>query len=162
MDKCYCIKNLFIPFEKQVQHRSQEKDCSNPEGNSQFRLLKKKKAKLNNLTNTILLYHSYHLYYFIYIYIYTFIYLYYFIIHTKLSRQIRSSYKLGAHISLQFQEDHLLQKASKITYHQVMKQLPCTGIPNFEQMVIHSRNNILIILVPSYHGYFRLHKFVFL
>lgn len=53
------------------------------------------------------------------------------------------------------------KKASKITYHQVMKQLPCTGIPNFEKMIIHSRNNIVIILVPSYHGYFRLHKFVF-
>jgi len=42
-----------------------------------------------------------------------------------------------------------------------MKQLPRTGIPNFEQMIIHSRNDVVIILVPSYHSYFRLHEFLF-
>lgn len=62
-------------------------------------------------------------------------------------------------MSLKFQEN--LPKVKKIPYHQVMEQLPCTGIPNFEQVIIHSRNNVVVILVPSYHGYFRLHEFVF-
>lgn len=62
-------------------------------------------------------------------------------------------------MSLQSQEN--LPKARKVPYHQVMEQLPRTGIPNFEQVIIHSRNNVVVILVPSYHGYFRLHEFVF-
>lgn len=56
----------------------------------------------------------------------------------------------------------LSKKHGKITtYHQIMKQLPCRWIPNFEQMIIYSRNNIVVILVPSYHRYFRPHKFIF-
>lgn len=74
-------------------------------------------------------------------------------------RALSSNYKFSMHMSLQFQEN--LPKARKIPYHQVMEQLPCAGIPNFEQVIIHSRNNIVVILVPGYHGYFRLHEFVF-
>lgn len=74
-------------------------------------------------------------------------------------RAFSSNYKFSMHMSLQFQEN--LPKARKIPYHQVMEQLPCAGIPNFEQVIIHSCNNIVVILVPGYHGYFRLHEFVF-
>lgn len=62
-------------------------------------------------------------------------------------------------MSQQSQEN--LPKVRKVPYHQVMEQLPCTGIPNFEQVIIHSCNNVVVILVPSYHGYFRLHELVF-
>lgn len=59
------------------------------------------------------------------------------------------------------QSQENLPKVRKVPYHQVMEQLPCTGIPNFEQVIIHSCNNVVVILVPSYHGYFRLHELVF-
>lgn len=35
-----------------------------------------------------------------------------------------------------------------------MQQLPCVGVPHFEEMVVHSRDDCIVMAVPRYHGDF--------